>query len=442
MITEPSKRILLALAVVLLSLGAAGCAAPSATHDHEHGETGDHEEHGGHEEHGEAHDHGAESWSVTAWGERYEVFPDAAPLVAGEAIEAHTHVTRLDGFRPLTEGKVEIVLTGSSGEQVFGVDQAARPGIFNVEIRPERAGEVDLTFRIHGSEGAEEIRGGRVLVGGGGESGRLLVAPAPKGADSGSEPLEFLKEEQWRTDFGTAWVRTGLLARSVAGLARIRPPAGGEVMITASIDGVLTPSGRPSSWPFAGYTAKGGQPLFRLVPRVAEDQSLPSLEATLATLEAERATAKARLSRLEELLELEATSQREVEEARALLLSLEARHGAASRDLKAARWSREGGSRERGTAGEITLRAPFRGEVSKVLALPGSTVAAGEALARMVRTDKVWIEAALPPEAARGLKEGGVAGVVLSDGENPPLRIEEACAWSPLPRSFHHARAR
>lgn len=366
---------------------------------------------------------GGASWSVTAWGSRYEVFPEVGPLTAGETVVAHTHVTVLDGFTPLEQGRVEIVLVGASGEQVFGADQPVRPGIFNVEIRPESAGEADVLFRISAPSlgeagGAEEIRGGRVRIGSGGQAGAQLVAPAPKGA-AGGEPLAFLKEEQWRSDFATEWVRSGELARGVSGLARVRPPAGGEATVTSPVDGVVHPAAGDASWPFPGRRFARGAPLFRVVPRIAAQTSLPMLEAELATLDAELAPARARLSRLEELLDLEATSRREVEEAAARVEALEARRRAAERDLGAARSSRQGG-----TAGAVTLRAPIAGQVAAVTASPGGTVAAGEPLARLVRTESLWLEVALPREAAREVATEGVTGVVLTDSEGPPLRIE------------------
>ena len=57
----------------------------------------------------------AESWSVTAWGDRFEVFPEIDALVAGKTAVAHTHVTRLSDFAPVVEARVEIVLVGPSG---------------------------------------------------------------------------------------------------------------------------------------------------------------------------------------------------------------------------------------------------------------------------------------------------------------------------------------
>lgn len=387
--------------VLATALLAAGCAAPAA------------------EETAPA----AEPWSVTAWGELYEVFPEVDPLVAGETAEAHTHVTRLAGFAALDEGAVEIVLHGPSegtGEQVFRVEGPERPGVFRVEIRPESPGEYELAFRIASAAGSEEIPGGRVRVGTAERPGGLVVAPAPKGALDGGEPLPFLKEEQWRSDFSTGWVRRGSLARSVSGLARVRPPAGGEVSVTAPVDGVVSAPSGPAGWPYPGRRVDRGAPLFDLVPRVAADRSLPALEAEVTALETERVSARSRLGRLEELLALEAVSLREVEDARTRVEILDTRHAAATRDLAAARSAREGG-----TAGALTLRAPLRGQIASVATSPGQTVAAGEVLARLVRTDRVWLEVAVAPAGARELASTDVAGVVLTFSEGLPVRIEE-----------------
>ncbi|MCP3956958.1 MAG: efflux RND transporter periplasmic adaptor subunit [bacterium] len=389
------RLLALALAVCL-----AGCGSPTA----------------------EAPPAAAESWSVTAWGTHYEVFPEVELLAAGETATAHTHVTRLGDFAPLTEGEVSIVLSGPAGEQVFTADSPVRPGIFAVQIEPEpgSAGEFDVSFRIRGPEGSEQIRGGKVRVGTTQQAGVIVVAPAPRGATDAGEPVAFLKEEQWRSDFATAWVRPGRLTSSVSGLARVRPPAGGEASVTAPVDGVLQKApGR--SWPFVGLRIDRGNSLFQVIPRVAADRSLASLQADLATLAAELETARGRRARLEELLALDAVSRRDVDEAGVRVETLEARHTAAAADLEAAR-----SSRGRGTAGGgLDLRAPFTGEVARVDTSPGATVAAGDPLARLVRTDVVWLEIALDPAAARRIAEGGVRGVVLTEPEHGSVRIED-----------------
>ena len=215
-------------------------------------------------------------------------------------------------------------------------------------------------------------------------------------------------------------MRAGRLSQSVSGLARVRPPAGGETTVTAPVDGVLQASAEARAWPFVGLRVAARAPLFQVIPRIAADRSLSALESELESLEVERKTAAVRLSRLQELLALEATSHREVEEAQALVETLEAKHSALLRDLETARSSRQGG-----TAGGLVIRAPFGGEIAAIRGSQGTTVAAGEALARLVRTDRAWLEVALSPLDARRVSEGGVAGVVLADGESTPLRIEE-----------------
>lgn len=359
----------------------------------------------------EHHDH----WSVTAWGSLYEVYPEADPLVAGEAVEAHVHVTVLDGFAPLAAGEVEIVLRGAGGEQVFASSDPDRPGIFDVEIDPPAAGDYELAFRVRSPAGEEEIRGGRVRVGTAASPGGVVRAPAPRGARGGGEPAPFLKEQQWQADFATAWVRQGSLPLTARGLARVRPPAGGEATVTSPVDGVL--QARP--WPHPGASVREGEPLFRVAPRVATERSLPGLGSEVESLEAELVAARARRDRLEELLALEAASRREVEEARARVATLEARLGAARRDLGAARAVREG----RGGNEDHTIRAPLSGQVASLAASPGAAVAAGEPLARVVRTDRAWVEIELSPDAARRLRTDGAEGLVVEPAEGPPLTL-------------------
>ncbi len=359
------------------------------------------------------------TWSVTTWGRHYEVFPEVDALVVGEVALAHTHVTRLAEFTPLASGSVEFVLSGQAGEQIFRSASPSRPGVFTIEVEPSAEGEYDLLFRIDGPEGVEEIRGGKVRVGNLEQPGGLIVAPAPKGGTDGGQPLALLKEEQWRSEFATHWVRRGRLARSLPGVARIRPPAGGEITVTSPVDGVVR-SISGTAWPFVGRSVARGSGLLTVVPRVAADTSLAALESQAISLKSELEAARTRLARLRELFTLEATSQREVEDGRVKVETLAAQHTAADRDLQSARSSRQGGFAE-----GIELRAPLQGEIAAVHASAGSTVAAGEALIRLVQTDRVWLEVAVAPHDARLLNDQQLVGVVLDDGEQPALRVAE-----------------
>ena len=409
------------LSLALLLLLACTAAPPDESHDHG-GDNG--------------HSHGdGETWSVTVLGERFEVFPEIDVLEVGHTAMAHTHVTRLADFAPLVEGTVEIVLVDGGGRQVFGADGSADPGHFAIEITPRRTGEAQLLFRIDDGAGIEEIPGGWVRVGEAHHPEGLVRAPELPAGSDGGEPVAFLKEQQWQGRFATAWVEEGHLARSVSGVATFRPPAGGESTVTSQVDGVVQPAAGPdasgdtgtagasagATWPFVGRRVERDSPLFRVVPLVASERSLATLEAEVETLAVELESARARSARLRELLTLEAVSEREVGEAGVRARLLETRHRAAERDLESARSSREGGADGAG----ISLKAPFSGRIAAVSTTPGATVAAGDSLARLVRTDVVWIEVALPPQDARRLMDAGLQGVVLDDPESGPVRIDE-----------------
>ena len=361
----------------------------------------------------------ASRWAVTAWGNHFEVFPEMAALRVGEASTVLTHVTHLDTGLPLQEGRVEVVLRTSEGDEVFAADAPRRPGIFEVVVSPQREGEAELELRVNGPTHQDVLRGGKVRVGSATVRPAQLVAPAPRGASDGGEPQALTKEEQWTAELTTAWVRRGRLPQSVAGLTRVLPPAGGEATLGASVAGVVRQS-RSIPWPYPGRAVTRGQALLQLVPNVAEGASLSALEAELAAVEVDLATAVARRDRLEELLTLEATSLREVEAVRSQVETLQARRTAAERDLASARSARQGGAAE-----GLVVRAPFDGEVAEVSVALGAAVTAGQPLVRLVRTDRIWLDVALTPSQAGQLGDAALLGMVLDDGLTRPIRIDD-----------------
>lgn len=331
-----------------------------------------------------------ESWAVTAWGDRYEIFAEADPLTVGETSKSHTHVTILDGFPPLKVGTVDAVLRNERGEeQVFRQETALRDGIYSIEIKPTVAGTFDLFFRVESAAGPENIPAGRVVVGAKGNHGGLVEAPryGPPGlADSSMVvgDISFLKEQQWRTAFATEWAGVSSVNHSVGGLGRIRPVAGGEAILSAPLDGVVAEPLRA----FVGQAVDNGMVIVQLRPRVGSDRSVTQIRSELEL-------ATSRLGRLEELVGFEAVSPSEVEAARARVQTLASELTALA-----------------GEGPTVDVRAPFRARIAEVLVVPGQSVAAGAALIRIVREEPVWVEVALRPVDASALDQG-IAGLVL-----------------------------
>ncbi len=369
----------------------------------------------------EGHEHGSsggshaaievEAWAVTAWGQYFELFPEIDALVAGQVAGSHVHVTLLEGFRPATEGSVTIVLANANGnDQRFNSTTAIRPGIFLVEIEPSTAGQYDLSFEIEVDGVTETIAGGRVRVGPANDPGGLVEPPQTLPQVDGGEEVSFLKEQQWRTGFATEWAEEGVLRTSVTGTARIQAPSGGEVVLTAPVDGIV----RALSWPFSGLTTVKGGELLSLISIASSDRSLAELEASVQELQALSDAATARALRLEALLAREAVSRREVEQASAEATGLKARLEAAKKSFAAAKSGRTGGKGQQNVAG-LAINSPFAGRVAEVLVSPGEYVKAGTTLLRLIRERPVWIRVALTPQDSASLNHG-ISGLVLETG--------------------------
>jgi len=342
-----------------------------------------------------------EGWAVTSWGDRYEIFAEADPLVVGQVSKSHTHVTVLDGFTALTNGTVSAILRGPGNEHAYTQTAPVRPGIFSIEIRPAVAGTFDLSFRVESDAGSEDIPSGRVSVGTAEKPGSLVETspkPMPDGRDTtAATPLagdiSFLKEQQWRIPFATEWSAQGSLNQSVRGTGRVRPSAGGEAILTAPLDGVVS----SSKAFFVGMDVKKGAAVVRLTPRAPSGRSF-------AELESEKKLAEARLERLEELFKVEAVSEAEVDRARAEVSTLNAESNAV-----------------RGGGPTVDVRAPFQGRIAEVMVEPGAGVEAGASLARVVKLEPLWIDVALHPEHASALVDGAAGLVVQSGVDEPPL---------------------
>lgn len=347
----------------------------------------------------ETHDD-EEGIAVTAWGDVYEIFAEADPLVVGRLSKSHTHVTILDSFPPLRKGVVTAVLRASAGgEQAFRQEQALRDGIFSIEITPTQPGVFDLSFKVESPAGTETIPAGKVRVGEGDSLGLLVEPPhyGPAGLATSTppagDPISFLKEQQWRTAFATAWAAKGKVHRSARGPARLRPAAGGEALLTAPLDGVVAIGTRA----FVGMDVPQGSAVVRLTSRVGSDRSFEAIRSELEL-------AQARLKRLEELLAAEAASQAEVDEARARVRTLSAESGAIG-----------------GGGPSLSVLAPFSGRVAEVFVVPGQAVSAGTPLARVVRIKPLWVEVAMRPEDA-GAITADVEGLTLRPpGDQAPI---------------------
>ena len=373
------------LALVLALAAAAGCSDDTERHDH----SDDHPE--GHDHHADGHGHGDEpTVSFTLWSERFEIFAEHPPAVAGSQVWFLVHVTALDEFRPLTSGTLRLELDGPAPLAAESAEPI-RPGIFRITATPKKPGRYRGALQISGDV-AGEVTGIELEVF---ADPRAAARSVPADDDAGL--IEFLKEQQWRVPFATAFARTGVVVASVEIAGRISTPPGGVAEVGAPVTGrIVAPRGgllRP------GTRVKKGQLLATLAPTPSSPEAAAQASLTVAEAEARRAAASAALERAERLIRDEAISARELEDARR-----EAK--VAGEAVRAARRAAAlyAGASGAGGRGSWRLTAPIAGTLDAVEATPGATVKPGDTLFRIVDASELWIVGRVPEQEAARLR--------------------------------------
>jgi RND family efflux transporter MFP subunit len=222
------------------------------------------------------------------------------------------------------------------------------------------------------------------------------TADAQKQPDADPTAIAYLKEQQWTNPFATTQVREGDVRTSIRVPAAIEPVTGGEAIVSAPADGRYASGELPS----VGDRVTAGQVLGRLEPRLAEGgDDRATLAAAVTETQASLDAARADLTRAEQLLSERAVPARRVDDARRAAAVAEARLAAAQARLaQRDQVLGSGGSAASGNA--FVLRAPIAGRIAEVMAALGASYDEGATLFRIVRTDRVELQAQVPPSEA------------------------------------------
>jgi len=355
---------------------------------------------------------------VTAWTDTTELFMEFPPLVAGEETLFAVHLTRLSDFSAMTTGRPRIEFTPESGgpPAVLPGAEASRPGVYRVLGALPAAGHYRWALVIEAPDLVDRHDLGPVTV---------FAEQSAAVADAESQPetdptlISYLKEPQWTIGFGTAIVQEAELRRGVRVPAVIEPLTGGDAIVGAPADGRFM----AGTLLAVGDSVSPGQELGRIQPRLGE---AGADRATLVAAEAEAqasvdATASD-LARAERLLAERAVPARRVEEAERAAKVAEARLVAAQARLaqRDETLTSGGGS---ASGNSFVLRAPIAGRLAEVFAVLGASYDEGTPLFRIVRTDRVELQAHVP--ASDAPLTGEVTEIVLEIAGRPdPLVVE------------------
>ncbi|WP_251963825.1 efflux RND transporter periplasmic adaptor subunit [Salinibacter ruber] len=386
----------LALAA-LLSTGALllGCSGDSSG-DHSHGE--------------DAHSHSAaprasesahgSRAATTEWSDRLEIFAEHPVMVAGqESAPWAVHVTRLDGYRPLTEGALTLRFRRPDGAAyVHSVEGPPEPGIFTPQPTIPETGTFRLFAVVEGPQAQDTVEVGDVTV-----YESTSAAPAPGGS---SAEISYLKEQQWETAFGVAEVQKRSVQRSIEAPGTIEPFAGRHAKVSAPVSG-LTPARANLDMPAPGDRVQEGQTLGILSPSGGEG-SYADLMGRVQRLQRE-------VRRAERLVEAEAIPEKrlvetrhDLELARAALESMGGASGGAVPDTASGSIARSVGD----SGFNYHLEAPITGRVQERHLAPGSRVEVGTVLYTIVDPNRVWLRLRVPAEHATAVS--GATGAVFT----------------------------
>jgi len=355
---------------------------------------------------------------VTAWTDKTELFMEYPPLVGGQTALFAVHLTRLSDFSAMTTGRPRLEFMPEAGGSLVTVQgmEASRPGVYRVEGAMPPAGRYLWALVIKAPDVMDRHDLGSLTVF---ADETAAIADAEQQPEEDAAAITYLKEPQWTNGFATALVQEAEIRRGIRVPAVIEPLTGGEAVVAAPAGGRFM----ASSLLRLGTRVQVGQELGRIQPRLGEGGAdRATLAAGLAEAQASLEAARSDLSRAERLLAERAVPARRVEEAQRAVKVAEARLTAAQARLdQRDETLGTGGGTAAGNS--FVLRAPIAGRLAEIHAALGASYDEGAPLFRIVRTDRVGLQALVPASEAPLSEE--IREIVLEiPGRADPLVVK------------------
>jgi membrane fusion protein, heavy metal efflux system len=394
-------------AVLIFSSFLAGCERPHGAHSHNG-------------LHGHEHHSGERMIQVTLWSELHEVFLEYEPPIAGEPLILAVHVTEIGTGRARHQGPLMVALQRAA-EPVLEqrVEQPARPGLYLPEIVFSDAGLWRAAIRIPGElEDLLPLPGIRVY--------RDPHDAAHGPAAEAPEGIDFLKEQQWRIGLRTLPAARRTLVERLPLPAIVSPAPGGKAIVHAPLAGRLSPAGE-GRFPGIGDEVEAGDLLALIEPGISEFTArLVESRSELIRAQAVLEQAEFALERTRRLVENQARSQRELQEAEFSLRSARANHDAARAvDQTFRRTGLE--IQEDSPALAIAIQSPISGRIEKIDAAIGEQVSLEKALFTIVNTATVHLEAQIAEAGLERLRTSLPAHITFASN-----RKEQGEPWENL----------
>jgi RND family efflux transporter MFP subunit len=204
------------------------------------------------------HDHDDVKVLITGYSEKFELFAEADPFAVGVTSSILVHLTHIENFKPLQEGKVTLsMIIGTKGIRQT-IEKAERPGIYRFSLTPETEGLARIILDIETGTTKQqiEVRGIGVYA-----DEHTAIHEAEGNAVQETNAFAFTKEQSWKIDFATEHPLIEPFGQSIKTTAQIQPAQGDEVIVTAKTNGVVT---IPNNGLLEGKTVSAGELLLTI----------------------------------------------------------------------------------------------------------------------------------------------------------------------------------
>lgn len=353
---------------IMLVFMAAALAACGGKHSHGHDSHG-HDSHS-HDSHGHSHD---ESLFLTGYSNDFEVFAEAAPFVVDETSDILAHFTRLDNFKPLSEGSITLSLIVGTDEIRQTAEKPSKEGIYRFSIKPTTVGTAKLLFDIHSPKGESHIAINVKIYD---NEHNAHHAAADEVVES-SNGVVFTKEQSWKVDFATEEVKKEPFGPIIRTTAQIQPSQIDEKMVVAKASGIVLFSNDNI---VEGKVVKAGQSLFSIESGGMADNNM---DVRFSEAVSEYNRAKAEYERKRELAKDRIVSERELLEAETAFKNAEAVYNNLRKNF---------------SSGKQAITSPMDGFVKQVLVRNGEYAEAGQPVLTVSQNRDLLIKAELQPK--------------------------------------------
>jgi membrane fusion protein, heavy metal efflux system len=180
------------------------------------------------------HVHEEGALSYTLFSDHYELFVEFPALVAGQTSPFAAHVTELDTYKPVSQGRLTVSLIQGNRGIRQSVDHPSSPGIFRPSLQPKEAGLYKLLFTLETDTGSIIFDIPEFIVYSNAEEAAHRVPE-----EQHDDAISFLKEQAWKTDFHTLEITPQPFYSVIHTSGKVINPPQSQTSINAQIGGTI-----------------------------------------------------------------------------------------------------------------------------------------------------------------------------------------------------------